>query len=282
MNRTGLIVTLAVAAVAGMTFALYPELELRIARPFYEIVDAYNNVFQLRIDPLLAWVRDIAIWISIMLIALPVAALAIKIIFPKRRLLISGRAILFLISTLALGPGLLVNGVLKEHWGRPRPIEITQFGGTEHFVSWWDPRGTCDKNCSFVSGDVAGAVWTMAPAALVPPQWRALAYGASLALGIGIAAIRVMQGGHFVSDTIFAGVFTFLIIWIAYGLIYRWPRTRLSDAAIERAIERVAIPGYNFLVGFFGTRRKIGTRSGTIRKNRRARGPAMTFNSKRR
>jgi lipid A 4'-phosphatase len=256
MNRTGLIIALAVAAITGVTFALYPEIELRIARPFYEIVDASHNVFALRIDPPLMLARDIGLWIGILLILPAVAALVIKLILPRRKLLVSGRAILFLISTLVLGPGLLVNVVLKDHWGRPRPIEVTQFGGTEYFVSWWDPRGECDKNCSFVSGDVAGAMWTFAPAALAPPQWRALAYGASLALGIGMAAIRVSQGGHFVSDTVFAGVFTFLIIWIVYGLIYRWPRTRLSEAVIERAIERVAMPGYNFIAGLLGAKRK--------------------------
>ena len=256
MNRTGLFIALAVAAVTGVTFALFPELELRIARPFYEIVDSAHNVFALRINPLLLLARDIGLWISILLIAPAVAALVIKLVMPRRKLLVSGRAILFLMSTLILAPGLLVNVVLKDHWGRPRPIEVTQFGGTDQFVSWWNPRGTCDKNCSFVSGDVAGASWTMAPAALAPPQWRALAYGASLALGIGMAALRVVQGGHFISDTIFAGVFTFLIIWLFYGLIYRWPRTRLSDVAIEQAIEHIAMPGYNFMTGLFGAKRK--------------------------
>jgi membrane-associated phospholipid phosphatase len=66
-----------------------------------------------------------------------------------------------------------------------------------------------------------------------------------------MAAIRVMQGGHFVSDVIFAGVFMFLIIWLAHGLIYRWPRTRLSDNGVELAIERFAMPGYRFLAGLF-------------------------------
>jgi hypothetical protein len=50
---------------------------------------------------------------------------------------------------------------------------------------------------------------------------------------------------------VFAGVFTFLIIWLAHGLIYRWPRTRLSDAHIERAIERIAMPGYLALCSLF-------------------------------
>ncbi|MEI9804295.1 MAG: hypothetical protein WDN48_07260 [Pseudolabrys sp.] len=64
---------------------------------------------------------------------------------------------------MALGPGLAVNVLLKDHWGRPRPIDVTQFGGMDKFVPWWDPRGACPNNCSFVSGDVAGAFWTIAP-----------------------------------------------------------------------------------------------------------------------
>ena len=77
----------------------------------------------------------------------------------------------------------MANVLLKEHWGRPRPIDVTQFGGNEHFVPWWDPRGDCTSNCSFVSGDVTGAFWTVAPAALAPAQWRAFAYGAALVPG---------------------------------------------------------------------------------------------------
>jgi membrane-associated PAP2 superfamily phosphatase len=169
--------------------------------------------------------------------------------------LISGRAIVFLVATLALGPGLLTNVILKDHWGRPRPIDVTQFGGDQHFVAWWDPRGDCPGNCSFVSGDVSGAFWTIAPAALVPLPWRGLAYGAALALGAGMAALRIMAGGHFFTDTVFAGVFTFLIIWIVHGLIYCWPRTRLTDEGVDRAIERVARPAQDFIVGLLRKRK---------------------------
>jgi lipid A 4'-phosphatase len=50
-------------------------------------------------------------------------------------------------------------------------------------------------------------------------------------------------------------VFTFLIIWVVHGLIYRWPRTRLTDEAVERAIERFARPGYDFIVGLLRKRK---------------------------
>ncbi len=256
MNRTGLLIALAIAAVAGVVFGLYPALDLGVARYFYGFEDSSHNTFAFRIYPPVMWARDIGLWVGTVLVAPAVTSLLIKLIFPRRKLLISGRAVVFLITTMALAPGLLVNVLLKDHWGRPRPIDVTQFGGSEHFVAWWDPRGDCPANCAFVSGDVAGAFWTIAPAALAPPQWRAVAYGAALALGTGMAAIRMMAGAHFPSDVIFAGVFTFLIIWIVYALIYRWPRTRVSDDEIERVLERLALPGYDFIVGLFGGRRK--------------------------
>jgi membrane-associated phospholipid phosphatase len=93
---------------------------------------------------------------------------------------------------------------------------------------------------------------------LTPLPYRPLAYGAALALGTAMSAFRVMAGGHFVSDVVFAGVFTFLIIWLSYALIYRWPRTRLSDARIEHAIERIAMPGYLALSSLFRKKENNG------------------------
>ncbi|MEP7030327.1 MAG: phosphatase PAP2 family protein, partial [Pseudolabrys sp.] len=218
MNRTGLLIALAIAAAAGLTFGLFPQLDLAISQRFHAYIGDNNLPFALRFYQPFALARDAGLWISSLLVAPALAAFLLKVILPRRKLLMSGRAILFLVATMALGPGLLVNVLLKDYWGRSRPIDVAQFGGAEHFVPWWDPRGDCPKNCAFVSGDVSGAVWTVAPAALAPPQWRALAYGAALAFGAGMAALRVMAGGHFVSDVIFAGVFTFLLIWIMHGL----------------------------------------------------------------
>jgi len=251
VSRVGLIVALVIAVITGLMFGIFPQLDLATSRYFYGFVDSASNVFSFRIYPPTMLARDFGVWVDPMLIAPVLVALGLKLILPQRKLRISGRAIVFLIVTLGLGPGLLVNVVLKDHWGRSRPVDVAQFGGTEHYVRWWDPRGDCPNNCSFVSGDVAGAFWTIAPAALAPPQWRAITYGAALAFGAGMATLRVMAGAHFVSDVIFAGVFTFLIIWAVHGLIYRWPRTRLTDVDVERALERVAMPGYNFITGLF-------------------------------
>ena len=239
MNRTGLIVALTVAVAVGIVFGVYPELDLAASAPFYAITDAGHDVFALRLSPVVNGARDIGLWIVTALLAPSIMALVVKLIAPRRKMLISGSAALLLMATMALGPGLLANVILKEHWGRPRPIDVTQFGGSQHFVPWWDPRGDCPGNCSFVSGDVSGAFWTLAPAALAPPQWRALAYGGALVFGTAMAAARMMAGAHFFSDVVFAGVFTFLIVWTVHGLLYRWP-TRLREDNIERLLEAIA------------------------------------------
>jgi membrane-associated phospholipid phosphatase len=119
-------------------------------------------------------------------------------------------------------------------------------------VTWWDPRGRCDRNCSFFSGEGATAFWTLAPAALAPPTWRPLAYAAATAFGLATSVMRMAFGGHFFTDIAAAGLVTFVVIWLAHGYIYRWPRTRLSDDAVDGALTRLAWPGYRLMRRLFG------------------------------
>jgi membrane-associated PAP2 superfamily phosphatase len=249
MNRTGLLVALWVGVCVGVVFVIYPQLDIAISRLFFS---EQHPVFPVQYSPVARNLRDFFLYIVAALVAPAFIALAIKLVLPRRRMLITARAALFLIATLALAPGLMANVILKDHWGRPRPGEIEAFNGPEKFMPWWDPRGPCDKNCSFVAGEGAGGFWTLAPAALAPPLLRPLAYGAALALGSAAGLLRLSAGAHFFSDVVFSGVFTFLIIWLVHGLIYRWPATRLTDEQVERAIERIALPVWAPIERFFG------------------------------
>ena len=241
MNRTGLVIALLIGAGTGLLLGVFPQLDLAASAIFFdETVKAFTRAHDM---PSLQW-RSAFTYIIVAIAAPAFIAVALKFLLPRRRMLIPGRAALFLIATLALAPGLMANVILKDYWGRPRPFEVARFNGPEPFIPWWDPRGPCDKNCSFVAGEGAGAFWTLAPAALVPPPWNALAYGAALAFGAAAGGLRMSFGAHFLSDVIFSGVFTFLIIWTVHGLIYRWRPTRITDAQVERAIEWVSLPGY--------------------------------------
>jgi len=237
MNRTGLAITLAIAAAVGLIFGIWPQLDLNLAGLFF---DAARGGFWRSYEPSYLLARDASTWL-IALVAAPAGlALIVKLIRPQRPLLIPGRAIVLMLLTLAVAPGLLANILLKEHWGRPRPIDVAEFGGDEHFRPWWDPRGDCARNCSFIAGEPSGAFWTMAPAVLAPPQWRAAAYGAALAFGAAVGLQRMAAGAHFFSDVAFAGVLAFLVIWLTHGWLYRWRLTRIPDKAVDEAVAWLA------------------------------------------
>jgi lipid A 4'-phosphatase len=234
MNRTGFLVALGIAAVVGLVFGFYPDLDIRISRLFFDPDRKW-----LASGSGIARLRDVISWTVALIAAPAVVALIGKLVAPRRPMLIPGRAALLMVVTLGLAPGILTNVLLKDQWGRPRPIDVTEFRGPDTFLPWWDPRGVCPKNCSFVAGEPSGAFWTLAPAAVVPPAWRVVAYGGALVFGALVGLLRIAGGGHFFSDVMFSGVFTFLVVWIVHGWLYRWPYTRTTDEEVEQTIARV-------------------------------------------
>jgi len=240
MNRTGLAIVVAIAAVVGIVFGVWPKLDLAISRLAFN-PDPKINLFDFGLHPWVLRTRDAARWV-IALVALP-AFLSIvgKMMFPKLPMTMDGRAALVIVLTLGLGPGIVTNTVFKDHWGRSRPMEVPEFGGNGRFTAWWDPRGPCPNNCSFVAGEPSGAFWTVAPAAFAPPQWRALAYAGVFAFGAGIGVLRILGGGHFFTDVVFAGVFMYLVAWAVYGLLFRFRPTRLPEGAIEGLLAGIGL-----------------------------------------
>lgn len=216
LSRPGasLVAIAAVALVVGLVFALYPQLDIAIVALFFDPV----NRFWLPIDNrVLQIYRDSNTWITVTVAVGAALALVAGLVDARRRALV--RTGLFLLVTLAVGPGLITNTILKRHWGRPRPEEITQFGGTLDFVPWWSPFGACDSNCSFVSGEGSSAFWLLALAVVLPPRWRPVAVTVVILYGLSIGLNRIAMGGHFPTDILFAGVLTTLTIWILHRLI---------------------------------------------------------------
>lgn len=113
---------------------------------------------------------------------------------------------LFLVILLALGPGLIVNTVFKDYWGRPRPREITEFGGKKQFLQPWQ-KGVAHGGRSFPSGHTSAAFYMTAPFFVYRRQNPRVAHfwligGISFALMMSIA--RLTQGAHFLSDNLWA------------------------------------------------------------------------------
>ena len=214
MNRTGLFIALSLALVIGLLFGIFPELDLKLAALFY---DAAAKSFPLKLNSIAAFARDAAMWIA-WAFALPsIVAIVVKLVRPDRPMLISGRAVVFLLVTMLLSAGILTNLTFKSYWGRPRPVVVTQFNG---------PRNSCRGG---IRAEAASATARSSPAKAPPRsgpmrlrrwrrrQWRPLAYAAATLFGITTSVLRMAFGGHFFTDVAVAGLVTFLVIWLAYA-----------------------------------------------------------------
>jgi membrane-associated PAP2 superfamily phosphatase len=143
------------------------------------------------------------------------------------------RRCLCVILAVVLGPGLLVNGLLQPTWGRPRPRQVEPLGGTQRYRPWWQPGGP-GAGKSFPSGHAAMGYILVAGTVLVPCRRRvwphALALAGALGYGTLLGTARVVQGGHFASDVLWAGGLTCLTVMVLQKALVACPRLRDATA----------------------------------------------------
>ncbi|WP_224405664.1 phosphatase PAP2 family protein [Afifella sp. IM 167] len=226
-KRQPVLAALAALLVVALVFAALPVLDLAVSRAFWA-----DGAFVGTSDGTARFVRNFARIVEA-LVALAVGLpLVFKLVWPESRLLIAPRIPLFLYAVFALGPGLIVNGILKAHSGRPRPRHLAEFGGDALFARVGDFSGSCLSNCSFVSGEAASAFWLVALVFVVPKAWRAPVLLASILLAAAASWSRVAMGGHFLSDVLIAWLVTLLVM-----LLVKEPVLRRFQPALDRAIE---------------------------------------------
>lgn len=132
---------------------------------------------------------------------------------------------LFLFLVLLLGPGVVVNGVMKECLTRPRPTQTTHFGGNQTHLPVWQPAASHDGRMnSFPSGHAAMAFGLMAPAFLLyrrRRRWARAVMATGLTFGVVMGFARIVQGRHFVSDVVWSAAvvyFTSVGVYFLLGL----------------------------------------------------------------
>ena len=248
MSRAFWFVLAAMAAV-GVVFAVWPGLDLAVAHLFYDgggfigaspLARAARDVFRISPFVVLAgfiipylqarWGKNAEYWLvhSFASLGRPAAVIggalarAIRWFGANLRWAPDGRSVVFLIASIAIGSGLIVNLGLKDHAHRPRPVHIVEFGGKDAFRPWDRFDGACKKNCGFASGEAASAFWMVAPALLAPPPWRAPAVAGAVVFGTGASVLRMAFGGHFLSDVLFGGLISLLVIFVVRRFV--WPR----------------------------------------------------------
>lgn len=208
------------ALVLALVFAFLPGLDTWVAGWFYEKGQGFVGA-----GPGLARTVELAIdglrWAAI---GAPIVILVRwSIGGPLPSWAPAGIAARFL-ATLALGPGLLVNLILKDQWGRPRPSQITEFDGLLQFQPAFTVSHECWRNCSFVAGHPS-LIFAFYAVALALPG-RAARVGGVLVVTVAGALVglgRMTQGAHFLSDVIFSGLFVFAVAWLVDRIARRLP-----------------------------------------------------------
>ncbi len=207
----------AVFALAALVFTVWPQLDLQITELFFSAQDGFA-LDRLAVVKAIYW----GVWWGSRLTVITVILLWLASFLVRNGWLATRRRWFgFLALAFALGPGLIADAGLKNHWGRARPHQIEAFGGTRHFTPALVPAAECDRNCSFVSGHATGAFALMAFGWLAAPRRRALWLVIAAVSGTVVGFVRVIQGGHFASDIVFAFYAVWLGCWLASTILRR-------------------------------------------------------------
>ncbi|GLS23310.1 phosphatase PAP2 family protein [Labrys miyagiensis] len=186
----------------GLLFGLFPSLDLDISQRFGA------TGFPLKANTLAIALRQTGQWLPLIVFLACLAALLGPLANPRWRNGFDARNLAAILLTFTLGPGLLINVGLKDHWHRPRPIQVSEFGGASSFKPWWDTSGACQLNCSFASGEVAAATAAVGVVTLIPSAYAGAALVLGVILTLIVAYLRLAFGGHFLSDIVFAALLT--------------------------------------------------------------------------
>ena len=122
----------------------------------------------------------------------------------------------YIIFVCVIGVGVLVEGVVKNTFNRPRPCTIQEFGGDRIFSPSFVISDQCSHNCSFVSGHASASFMLFSIAFTLQTRRNRMlmnlfAIGMGLLSGYG----RIVLGKHFLSDVIFAGFFLYIMAYIS-------------------------------------------------------------------
>ncbi len=127
---------------------------------------------------------------------------------------------LFLLVGLLLAPGLLANTVLKDQWDRARPHQTINFGGMQPYKPPLIPTDTCERNCSFVSGDASLGFFMHILAYVVATRWARRTFWLAVGFGGLCGLNRIAMGAHFFSDVVFAAFFMFLAVGLLHLVFF--------------------------------------------------------------
>jgi lipid A 4'-phosphatase len=216
-------------ALAIGVFETWPGLDLWASGQFFAH-QSFHGAAWLWVWVLYEWSPHVAR----VLVVAAMVALALTLVWPRVLPRHWVRRATSLVLIAALGVGLLVHSVLKDNWGRPRPVLTQTFGGVHPFQPALQPTDLCPRNCSFVSGHAAGGFMLLGIGLLGSRRTRWRWWSAGVLAGSTIGLARIAAGGHYLSDIVFSLLALWAVaivlreVWLRMALLRRRRRLPLS------------------------------------------------------
>jgi lipid A 4'-phosphatase len=142
---------------------------------------------------------------------------------------------LFLLLALLLGPGAAVHWGAKDFFARPRPRQVRDFGGEAAYLRPLAHNPSAEvrmRGYSFPSGHAAiGYYFTAFALVQRLRRRRVIIYSAGLGAGVLIGIVRILQGGHFLSDVLFSSVLVCFLNHLLYWLMFRAEMAKATPVA---------------------------------------------------
>jgi hypothetical protein len=120
---------LAVFALASALFLLLPQIDLMTSALFY----TSDRGFLLKNWRPAAWLYDTGRWLVWGIAVLTTFGTCWLLLVKRPMWRLDRKALCFIAASMVLAPGLIVNTLLKDHWGRAWPNQIAELGETRQF-----------------------------------------------------------------------------------------------------------------------------------------------------
>jgi membrane-associated PAP2 superfamily phosphatase len=251
--RLDALLLIAIGIALTLLFAATP-LDIAAARMFYR-PDAADH-WPLAEHPPWSLLYRMAPWITASLVLIGLSNLLLSL---TRRRQSWRRHAIFVLLSVIIGPGLLVNVVFKDHWDRPRPRDIVEFSGPSHYVpAPLRGEGGASFPCGHCSvGYLYGLGWWVWRHRR--PHWAVVSLAIGLAMGSVLGLGRMAAGAHFLSDVLWSALLALGLAHLLYYYILRIPAhdtPELPAAADGSTIQRataiaVAVGGVIVLLALF-------------------------------
>ena len=202
--------------IFSLIFIFFPQIDIFVAKLFYNPDSFYSFAFYK--TPLEQFLYHSVKPIVIVIILSSLCIYLFNKLMKKHIFNLNTKAMIFIILTVSIAPGLIVNAILKENWGRPRPAQIKELGGTMNFSPAFIP--TKQDGYSFSSGHTAAA-FSLIGFALLAKKRKKFYLTLVFVYGVVISLTRMAVGGHFLSDVVTSFFIVYITTLILYGLIIK-------------------------------------------------------------